>query len=121
MVSFFISPCLFKHSGDFMSVVYIYIYIYMCVCVCVYVCVCIYIYTYIHIYVCVYIYMCTYICVCVWFIFLYLYPCSTCIPGTQGAQKRLLTALKMELQLVLNWHVDSGNQTQVPWKSSKCS
>lgn len=36
-------------------------------------------------------------------------------------QKRASDLLKLELQMIVNGHVDAGNRTQIFCKSSQCS
>ena len=57
----------------------------------------------------------------VWVFFLCIHLCTMCMPGACRGQKRVLDHLELELQRVVNHHVDAGNQTQFLCKSNKCS
>ena len=46
--------------------------------------------------------------------------CHTCV-RCAGGQEKTLDSLELELQLVVSCHVGARNQTQVLWKSSRCS
>ena len=35
------------------------------------------------------------------------------IPGTCGGQKKALDSLKLELQVIVSWHVAAGNGTLI--------
>lgn len=43
------------------------------------------------------------------------------LPGTCGGQRKVLDPLEMESEMVVSFHVGSGNLAQVLWKSSQCS
>lgn len=54
--------------------------------------------------------------------YLCLFPvcmCLTCMPGSQGGQKRRW--LEMESQVFAKLHVNAENGIRIPWKSSQCS
>lgn len=46
---------------------------------------------------------------------------STCVPGVQQGQRRMLDALKLDLLMVVSRYVVSGTQTWDSLKSNKCS
>lgn len=60
------------------------------------------------------------------FIYFILYVYFACIAVyhmhavLQGGHKRPLDPLELELQMIVISHVWAGNQTWIPWKSSKC-
>lgn len=54
--------------------------------------------------------MCKTFCLCVCM-------CTTCVPSTQGSQKRVLGLLQPVLQIVVNCSMGSGTQTRVLCKS----
>lgn len=53
-------------------------------------------------------------------ILLHICICTICLPGALGEQRRALDTLELELQVIVNCHLDSRNQTQVLCKSNKC-
>lgn len=53
--------------------------------------------------------------------YFYVCPCTTCISGAHGVQKKQLDPLGMELKMVGSYLVDAGTQTPVFWESnSQC-
>lgn len=54
-----------------------------------------------------------FLCVQVFFLHTCVYIMHMCVSGVQGGQKRSLGALELELCVVVNHHVDAGNQTWV--------
>lgn len=57
----------------------------------------------------------------VWVFILPVCMCNMCVPGAYGIQKRVLDSLKLKLEMVVNYHVDDGKETQVFCSNSKCS
>lgn len=51
-------------------------------------------------------------------IFLYMGSCAMPVPGTLRGQKLVLDPLELELQVIISYHVGTGNQTLVLCKSS---
>lgn len=47
--------------------------------------------------------------------------CPVSVPGICGGQRGVLYPPGLELQMVISYHVDAGNQTQLLWKSNRCS
>ena len=47
--------------------------------------------------------------------------CTMGGPGAHRSQGKALALLELEFETVVSCHVDVGNQTQVPYKSSQCS
>lgn len=50
-----------------------------------------------------------------------MYVCVACACSTREGQKRASDAPELQLQMTGSHHVGAGNQTQVFWKSTKCS
>jgi hypothetical protein len=46
--------------------------------------------------------------------------CTISVPGAQRGQKKVSDALELELQVVVSYYVDSGNQTWVFCKDKRC-
>jgi hypothetical protein len=53
--------------------------------------------------------------------YIYVSVLCVCMPGACGGQKRASDPLELELQMVVNCHVSSGNQIWVLWKNNQCS
>lgn len=46
--------------------------------------------------------------------------CTVCLPSALGGQRKASDNLELELQVIMNCHLDVRNQTQVPCKSNDC-
>lgn len=46
---------------------------------------------------------------------------TTCVPGVYRGQNKASDTVELELEMVANYHVATGTQTQVLWKSNKFS
>jgi hypothetical protein len=58
---------------------------------------------------------------CMWVFCLLAYLCTTCMSGALGGQKKMSDLLELKLWPIVSYHVGTGDQTQVFWKSSQCS
>lgn len=61
-----------------------------------------------------------YILFYVWIFCLHVCPSTVSMVGAYRIQKRS-TPLELELQMIMNHHLNNGSLTCIPWKSSKCS